>query len=123
VIAFDILNTVKHRSWLLLVLLIFVGQILAEPLNSCQMDSSSGQSHDMNMMDHTMADMEMNDSMDMSCCGDKCDCPDGICVSFAMISSWDMNFQFAPMDSYSVVINPFQLNQPSFAIFHPPILS
>jgi hypothetical protein len=105
------------------MLLIFVGQVLAIPFNSCQMDmdpsdSQPSMQHKMSMMPA----MQMDDSIGMSCCDNDCDCPDGICISFAMISNSIINIQLFSIDSYTFSINSFELNQPISVFFHPPIL-
>ena len=118
------LNTAKHKNWLLLALLIFVGQVVAAPFSSCQMKMDASQSS-MQMMQEDMSgmDMSMHAGQKMPCCGDKCDCVQGICMSAALLSTLSFDVQFPQIERPYISFQPLQIKQASSAIFHPPILS
>jgi len=115
------MKTQNHKNLIILVLLMFVGQVVSAPLLNCS--SAQMDSHSMSMMDmssHDMSDMlESNQAMD--CCDSDCECPSGMCVSIALYfsSSTEANFS---NDSNQIDISSQKVNKQAISsIYRPPI--
>jgi hypothetical protein len=113
---------------MLLVLLIFVGQVVSAPLSSCTKNSNDNSTHSMMMnidlnSDSAAMDMQSSDSfMQMDCCGDDCQCPVAMCVSMAYISDSEIIKvqQFSEFISF-LPLKTIQLSQSNDSLYRPPI--
>lgn len=72
---------------------------------------------------HEMSDMDMDTDMNMPCCDNKCDCPNGMCMNVAIVTTEPLSIKNSFKVIYNQTIVSFQVTQASSAIFHPPILS
>ncbi|MCF6319377.1 MAG: hypothetical protein L3J83_08890 [Proteobacteria bacterium] len=128
----------KSKILMVLVLLIFVGQVVSAPLKSCLTENSENSEHSMVMADmdhHDMSDMHslsmhdsgtstMQTSMQMDCCQDECQCPVDMCFSMAFIDD-SSQISFNNFTD-SVVFQNISSLQPSHkqdSLYRPPILS
>ena len=109
-----------HKLITLLLLLAFIGQVVAAPLLSCNMLSSTDMTMDMDMSSNSdMSDMSKMDC----CCSDECKCPQGVCLSTVMISVETLTVDFTTEKSNNYPIINFALDFTPSSVFHPPILS
>jgi hypothetical protein len=121
---------VKPNKLLLLILLIFVGQVVSAPLNICSAEMSDTSQLSMNhsMQNHDMSSMNVEASdtpmMQMDCCDDDCQCPMDMCFSVAYINhSDDMKFYMLSQVIVFKNINHIQLTYQNDSLYRPPILS
>ena len=120
----------KYKNLMVLILLIFVGQVVSAPITTCKTNN-----HDESQtMMSVEADMHMSHNMqispssnnnhtDMVCCDEDCDCPLGICLSVVLYSNENLEILFSTSSNYIPLEIPFINNQPSSSIYHPPIFS
>ena len=114
----------------ILILLIFVGQVMSAPLVSCQinlpskisttMDMHSMPNHDMAMMDFDHSD---NNNMTMDCCEKECHCSLGMCFSMVLYPNLELELLFASVNSLLFPSVAFINNSSYSSIYRPPILS
>ncbi|VAW40654.1 hypothetical protein MNBD_GAMMA01-1450 [hydrothermal vent metagenome] len=122
------MRVVKYKKLLVLVLLIFVGQVVSAPLTTCATSESSSSSQIMpSMPDHDMAMMHLSQTheamVDMDCCGDECNCPQGMCISVVFYPNQAVDMQFVSIATYLIPPILFINNQYPSSIYRPPILS
>ena len=118
------MKTLTHKYITVLILLIFIGQVIATPMIPCSQNQDIGSSAMMMDMQMDIMDSSQMAAMDMDCCGDQCECPDAMCISHVFINSIN------DLSSYDTA-KPFLINTQIVliqkhlisAIFHPPILS
>ena len=122
------LKTARHNFTIALILLTFVSQLIAAPLETCEegqifqqqtsdtVDNNSKTTHDMSTMDS-------HEFMSEDCCGDDCNCLMSSCVSVMMHST----ALIAKIHKYkSIDLSPlksFFVNHHNPLILRPPIFS
>ena len=124
------LRVVKNKNWVILMLLIFVGQVMSAPLASCQtslsskisttMDMSSMPNHDMAMMHF---DQSEDADMTMDCCEKDCQCSLGMCLSMVFYPNTEFELFFTSVTSLMFPSVAFIDNSSHSSIYRPPILS
>lgn len=69
---------------MVLILLIFVGQVVSAPITTCKTNdhtqSMTFVESDLNVMNHMQMSSDRYDNMNMECCEDDCHCPLGMCL-------------------------------------------
>lgn len=108
---------------MLLILLIFVGQVVSAPLFSTD-DCQSDMTHSVmdSMPGHDMSSMDMS-TMDMDCCDEECDCPIDMCLSVVLYSNQDNKIQLFSINNNTFPAIVFAFSQHPSSIYRPPILS
>ncbi len=113
-----------NKKLLVLLLLIFVGQVVAAPLLSCSYSSSndSTMSMQMDMSKHKMPMADLGIHKNMKCCDD-CQCPDGMCLTVVMFSVNSLTITIIPTVFPDFLKLHFIPEYNPNSVFHPPILS
>jgi len=130
-----------NTNWLLLLLLIFAGQTISVPIvnhHDCESDHSVSAAsdvtsahtmphHDMSSMSgHDMSDMSMMDMSDnptMDCCGDECQCANGMCLTTVYISKFENKLTLFSESTVQFYPSQFLNIQRSSSFYRPPIFS
>ena len=134
-----------NTNWVLLLLLIFAGQTISVPIvnhHDCESDHSSSitstldssvnseqsmMHHDMSSMpSHDMSDMYMMDmSADstMDCCGDECQCVDGLCLTTVYMTKLENKLSLFSESTVHFYPSQFSNIQRSSSFYRPPIFS
>lgn len=114
----------KNKSLMVLLLLVFVGQVTAASAISCQ----TNQHNQSMMMDHSKHSMnnQANDSSSSQtddCCADSSSCPMSGCVTFAIPTLYNATSTVTiSSDIFQLPIN-LAFSQPLTSLYRPPILS
>jgi len=106
---------IKSKILMVLLLLVFVGQVTVASAISCQTD----QQNQSMMMDHSKHEMN-NQAKD--CCADETSCPMSSCISFALPSLYAISSVAITSDVFQPPIN-LALNQALTSLYRTPILS
>ena len=131
-ISWDLqLKVAGNKNLVLIILLLFVGQVVSAPFSLSS--SNQSDSHSMSMMDmssmssHDMTMMHSSDSSDssmqMDCCNDDCDCTMGLCFSVILISTDTLQTNVNLTNQVNISDSLFIFPQHSSSIYHPPIFS
>ena len=116
---------------MLLILLIFVGQVVSAPFETCITDNDENSTHSMMMADmpnHDMQNMTMDHSdssmMAMDCCGDECQCPMDMCLTMAFINTHiDTQIQQFSETFIFQETNSVLISYSNDSLYRPPIFS
>ena len=112
------MKVVKNKNLLLIILLLFVGQVVAAPFATCSMsvmDMSAMSDQQMSMMDMSNPDSKMD------CCDD-CQCPVGMCFTHAIYTnSNSITLHFNADDTQPINPHKFVNTTASSSIYRPPI--
>ena len=113
----------NHKNLIILVLLMFVGQVVSAPLLNCS--SAQMDSHSMSMMDMSSHDMSnmLDSNQAMDCCDSDCECPSGMCLSIALYLSPSTEINFNNNSKKIDVSSQKISKQVLTSIYRPPILS
>ena len=132
-----------NTNWVLLLLLIFAGQTISVPMvnhHDCESDHSSSVTssgttsinkdhmhHDMSSMTgHDMSDMpmmDMNADSPMDCCGDECQCTNGVCLTSVYITKIENKLSLFSKSTVHFYPSQFSNIQRSSSFYRPPIIS
>jgi len=120
----------RNKILIGLTLLMFVSQVFSAPVVSCQlMPSSHSKDQLMTTMglslmpNHDMSSMHTDNSTEMECCENDCQCPPGMCVSGIFFPVPDIEVESSLITHYSSLSEHFQITIHSATLYRPPILS
>ena len=117
------MTIIKSKILMVLLLLVFIGQVTAASAISCETD----QQNQSMMIDHSQHDMnnQANDSSSSQtddCCADNSSCPMSSCISIALPPLYASFSVASVSDTFQLPIN-LALSQSLTSLYRPPILS
>lgn len=119
------LKVENYKNLMVLILLIFVGQVVSAPITTCKTNdhtqSMTFVESALTVMDDMQISLDQFDNMNMECCEDDCHCPLGMCISVVLYTSDSMEVLFSKTSSQIIPEIPFTNNYSNSSIYRPPI--